>query len=104
MTDIQTARKLIHLDCFGETMEAVLHVTRYRNNGRLAVQLVSPDSEDDEVATLSVNLVEEPMADDEFAFKTYSENEGLFEQVIAHGVIRDTGRRTRTGLPICRLA
>jgi hypothetical protein len=74
----------------------------YRN-GRLAVQL---HEKGEYFATVSVNLPEEQLADDEFAFKNYSENEGLFEELLRVGAIVFTGRYTDSvlKLPICRLA
>lgn len=79
-----------------------IHTDRYANNNRLAVFALE---EGEPFATLSVNVREESMTDEEFAFKTYSENEGLFEQFLAAGAIVFTGRFTHgpLGLPICRL-
>ena len=82
--------------------DLTLETDRYAYGNRLAVFAVE-NGED--FATLSVNIPEEPLSDGEFAFKTYSENEGLIEQFVAAGLIEFTGRYTRwpLGLPICRL-
>ena len=70
-------------------------------NGRLAVQLYE-NGED--FATASVNLPGDDIGPNEFAFKTYSENEGLFEELLRVGAIEFTGRYAGSmNLPICRL-
>lgn len=76
------------------------------SNGRLAVQLLEePDRE--YFATVSVNIEELDLSQDEFVFKTYSENGGLFEAMIAAGIVEPTGRVVDLGFagpqPICRL-
>ena len=90
---------MVHIDHFG-LKEVEIELGRYQN-GRLAVQLIE-NGED--YATVSVNLPFEEIGPDEFAFKTYSENEGLYEELIRSGEIEFTGRQTNTmGLPICRI-
>ena len=58
-------------------------------------------------ATASINVVGVRLADDEFVFKTYSENDGLLEAMIAAGIVQKTGRSVEVGMagrqPICRL-
>lgn len=74
---------------------------RYRDNGRLAVFLLENG---EPFATLSVNLPGEALAADEFAVKTYSENEGLYEALLAANAIEITGRTvSHLRLPVCRL-
>ena len=90
---------MVHIDHFGPK-EVEIELGRYEN-GRLAVQLVENG---DDYATVSVNFPFEVIGPDEFAFKTYSENEGLYEELIRSGEIESTGRQTNTmGLPICRI-
>lgn len=84
------------------TRDLAILTDRYANNDRLAVFAV----ENGEPYTdLSVNMPEEALADGEFIFKTYTENEGLFEQFVEAGAVEFTGRYTgsRVSLPICRL-
>jgi len=74
---------------------------RYQND-RLAVKLIA-DGED--YAMLSVNIPSVDLAEDEFLFKTYSENDGLLEAMLAAGVIAVIGtEHTAAGpMPVCRL-
>lgn len=74
-------------------------------NGRLAVQI---SDENENVWTVSINMPQVELGTDEFVFKTYSENDGLFEGMLSAGVIEDTGRSVDVGFagpqPICSLA
>ncbi len=73
------------------------------DNGRIALRLVD---EEGPVATATVNLPEEPLAADEVAIKTYSENEGMLESLLDAGIVEDTGRKAWAGrvqVPICRV-
>lgn len=79
---------------------------RYRHGGGLVVEVI--DEEDGmPYATVSVNLGISSLADDEFVFKTYSENEGLLEAMLAAGIVERTERTVEVGMagaqPICRL-
>jgi hypothetical protein len=49
-----------------------------------------------------VNVEGLPLKDDEFVFKTYSENEGLLEELLAADAIGLTEQCTDFG-PVCRL-
>ena len=93
---------MVRIDHYG--LKEVEIVTGRYQNGRLAVQLVCHG---EGYATVSVNLPMEPLGHDEFVFKTYSENEGLYEELLRTGVIEWTGRtadtRTLGPLPVCRL-
>jgi hypothetical protein len=70
--------------------------------GRLAVQL---HSDDEPYATLSVNIPEIELAIGEFVAKTYSENEGLLEALVAAGKVQIIRRVSHAlgELPVCRL-
>jgi hypothetical protein len=88
------------INFLGGSRDVDIETGRYANE-RLAVQLVE-NGED--FATVSVNLPDEAIGPNEFAFKNYSENEGLLEELLQANVIEVTGRVTRSMLlPICRL-
>jgi hypothetical protein len=88
------------INFLGDSRDVYIETGRYPND-RLAVQLIEGG---DDFATVSVNLPDEAIGLNEFAFKTYSENEGLFEELLRVNVIELTGRVTRSMLlPICRL-
>ena len=88
------------INFLGDSRDVAIETGRYPND-RLAVQLVEGG---DDFATVSVNLPEEAVGPNEFAFKNYSENEGLLEELLRAKVIELTGRVTRSMLlPICRL-
>jgi len=86
----------------GREVTVTLATGRYAHGGRLAV-LLTDASDGEDYATLSINKDGLDLADDEFLFKTYSENEGLLEELIRVGAVEHTGRMTDLG-PICRLA
>ncbi len=77
---------------------------RYARGG-LAVELFGAD--DEPYTVVSVNVEGVSLADDEFVFKTYSENAGLLEVMLEAGVIETVGRSVEVGMagpqPICRL-
>jgi hypothetical protein len=76
---------------------------RYAANDRLAVFLYRGH---ELYAIASVCIGNPPLAEDEFLFKTYTENEGLMRAMIQHGFIEWTGRCYGCSLglvPICRL-
>ena len=88
------------INFLGGTRDIDIEIGRYLNE-RLSVQLTE-NGED--FATVSVNLPDEAIGPNEFAFKNYSENEGLLEELRRAKVIELTGRVTRSMLlPICRL-
>jgi hypothetical protein len=85
----------------GKPRKVSVQTDRYTHGGGLAVQLI--DEEDGlPYATVSVNVNGVPLEDGEFVFKTYSENEGLIEEMIRSGIVETTGRFAEIG-PICRL-
>jgi len=100
------------LQYLGEETRFEMIVTTYFND-RLAVVLcftrdfdeVSRSDYEESALVLSVNVPESPLRDDEFFVKTYSENEGVMEQLIEHGIIEFTGRYEASArqFPICRL-
>jgi hypothetical protein len=93
------------LDRFG-TDELTLAIGRY-SGGNTAVRIVGAADPSDSYATVSVNVPGESLPAGEFVFKTYSENEGLLEQLLATGVIEQTRHSVRVGfaglMPVCLL-
>lgn len=75
-------------------------------HGGLAVQLMDV-LDGVPYSTVSVCVRGVQLADDEFIFKTYSENEGLLESMLKAGVVEETGRLVELAFgdpqPICRL-
>jgi hypothetical protein len=81
-----------------------VETARY-GNGRTAVLLVT-EGTGERYATLSTNLAEGSLADNEFYAKTYSENTEIAQVALASGLFTDTGRSARSGfvsLPIWRI-
>ncbi len=83
-----------------------LRLTHYQPGGRTAIQLV--DAIDSlPVATASVNLPAQPLAADEVAIKSWSENEGLLDVLPRAGIVALPHRFVATShmarVPICRL-
>ena len=77
---------------------------RYPFGAGLVVDLI--DKTGEPYARVSINFGAR-LADDEFVFKTYSENDGLLEAMVAARVVETTGRTVAVGMagdqPICRL-
>ena len=75
---------------------------RYEN-GNTAVRLIA---DGETYAMLSVNTGVR-LPEGEFVAKTYAENAGLLEQVVAAGLVEETRRLVRVGLagpqPVCRM-
>jgi hypothetical protein len=86
----------------GLTYRLQVRADTYAAGGGLAVLLID-ESDGMYFATASINVKGLNLSDDEFVFKTYSENEGLLEAMLAAGVIGLTGRSVDLG-PICRLS
>ncbi len=91
--------RTVTLNHFGRPVTVSVHADQYHHGGGLAVQLY----EDGEpYATVSVNIEGLRLKEDEFVAKTYSENEGLLEGLLAAGVVEEVGFSPTFG-PICRL-
>jgi hypothetical protein len=54
-------------------------------NGRIALQLI--DIDDEPQMTASVNLVDAPCPEGHTWIKTWSENEGILQELIRHGIV-----------------
>ena len=85
--------------------ECIVTFGKYRENDRVAIQLM--DIEDGGlVATASVNLVNEPLKENEVAIKNYGENEGMLIALVKAGIVSSPKRFTKSGyvsIPICEL-
>jgi hypothetical protein len=84
--------------------DATIHVGRYPSGGAIAVEIVlDPTSRDG--WTFSTNLAPygAQFADDEFAVKTWSENEPVLEPMRATHLFEDTGRRIPTGFVVAQV-
>lgn len=84
----------------GQTYDGYLETHhRYADNDNTACRLLSkiPDSDEYEVyATLSVNT-DERLPEGTFVFKTYSENAGLYEEMLRLQLVKHTGRFVPVG-------
>jgi len=70
---------------------------------RVAILLNEVDT-DERVAVATVNVPNEPLADDEVVIKDYSENEGMLHTLIMAKIITVPERYTKTGMmPVCKL-
>src|SRR4051794_36853865 len=76
----------VTLSHLGRLVTVSIQIDRYAHGGGLAVQLIDA-SDGMDYATVSVNVRGVTLADDEFVFKTYSENEGLLEGMLAALVV-----------------
>lgn len=79
---------------------AQILIGRYQQGGSIAVQLVShrDDAANEPLATFSTNLVGPRTGLDEFCVKSWHENEGLVEPMLATGLFERTGRSCRSGV------
>ena len=84
----------IVIEMYERTYVVNLYLTYYPAGGAKALVLHSIEGP---FATLSVNIPEHKLADDEVLVKTWSENERIIEPVLATGLFEDTGRRVPTG-------
>lgn len=69
---------------------------RQYGNGRTALELV--DAEDGSpIAKATVNLPDVALGRNQVLVKSYSENEGMLEALVAAGVVKPTGETIRSG-------
>ena len=74
-------------------------------NGRVKLRLRDRD-DGEPVATATINVPEEPLAENEVIIKDYSENDGMLAALLDAGVVEPTGRVCVSGMvqaPICTL-
>ncbi|MDI9561611.1 MAG: hypothetical protein QM235_10565 [Pseudomonadota bacterium] len=82
--------------CMGETL--TIWLERYAISKRPAVELLcTDDGVTMPYGTLTVNMPEVQLADDEIIIKNWSENEWLASAALKSGLFEDTGRRIPTG-------
>ncbi len=82
------------------TYEVFLRVSKYMNNGRRSVQLI--DAEDGcSFMTVTVNVPDAHIGEDEVIVKNYSENEGVLDFLIENGLVRGVKRMIDRGMPVC---
>jgi len=83
-------------------------VHRY-NNKRLAVVYISTEDEQfgpESECVATINIPEEQIEADEVIVKDYSENEGIYEEMLKAGHIGPELRRVSSGFisaPVCKL-
>lgn len=82
---------------YDETYKVNIMLGKYQNNGRPAIQLVESDPPYEPVATLSVNIVEEPLIDGHIHIKSWSENEEVANHFRDSEWFEDTGVRVICG-------
>ena len=85
--------------------------TKYTNNGRIALQLVSAIDDlkndvykEEPLFTATVNLPPEPLQPNEVIIKNYSENEGMLDALVDAGIVKTTGRIIQSGFVTCHVA
>jgi hypothetical protein len=93
--------RVVTITHFGRTVTVSIQTDQYTHGGGLAVRLID-EADGEDYATVSVNVEGVTLEDDEFVAKTYTENEGLLEELLAAGVVELTGRSCDVG-PVCRL-
>jgi len=77
-------------------------IEHYQNNDRMALRLVTLEGEP--YATLTINVPEVMLAEDEVIIKTYSENEYVALEAWKTDLFKDTGRRVpNLGVPIWQI-
>ncbi len=105
LTIMEEKRQPVTLAHFGRPVTVSIRADCYRHGGGLAAEVID-EANGERYTTLSINIGA-VLANDEFVFKTYSENEGLLEAFLEAGVIEKTGREVEVGMagpqPICRL-
>ncbi len=91
-------------------------VKKSYSNGRLALQLMNAKSLKEPnysmqlgtecIATVTINLPNEDIADDEIFIKNYSENEGMLEALLEANVISKPIKYVKIGfveVPLCKI-
>lgn len=74
---------------------------KYGNN-RLALLMVDALNKEP-VTTVTVNIPEAPLNDDEIIVKSYSENEGMLEYLVENDLVEDTGKFIPTGFVVVNI-
>jgi hypothetical protein len=94
--------KIGTVEVAGETL--TVYKMEYQSNDRVTILLY--DAEDEPYATVSVNLVDQPMGEGEFAIH-HDIRSVVAEDLLAGGLFEDTGRKVSYGFvqgqPVWRL-
>ncbi len=86
--------KAVTLDFSGKRYSGDIHRMTYLDGGA-ALRMMDGEGC---VATLSVSVVGYmPATVNHVVIKDYSENAGVFDQLVSQGIIRGTGERVQTG-------
>jgi len=97
--------KSLKVQLNGTVYDTVFCVKSYYNR-RPTLVLLTNDQEIDLFCTLTCNLPDIPLEDDEVIIKNWSENEDIAKAALASGYFQDTGKRISTGFvqaPIWRV-
>lgn len=82
-------------------------IVHYSIGDRKALRYMTEEEGYPEIACMAtINLPEEPIEDNEIIVKSYSENKGLYEMMLAAGHIGPELRRVYSGFvsaPVCKL-
>ena len=84
--------------------ECLVELSRYRDNHRPAIALITRDGMP--LCTASVNVPEVPLKKNEVLIKDYSENAGVLKALVDAGIVEYTGTCAPIGharIPIARL-
>ena len=102
---MKTAPEIIHLQTKYINEDVRLIWRRYAEGGRVRLDFLSLEGEP--MMTATVNLPDEPLADDEAFIKSYSEGEGLLAGLLEAELIYLTPRAVRSGhviIPVIKWA
>jgi hypothetical protein len=93
----------IDLMLCGQTWAGTIEREAYTTGGRTALAFI--DSHGESIATLTFNPDQSvELGENEVVIKDYSENEGVFAQLVEQGIVRDTGRRVQSGHIVAPIA
>lgn len=81
---------------FGFEYDVQLVVSTYAVKDRMAIMLIDSDS-GEQVATVTVNLPEEELDEDEVFIKNHSENEGMLEWTKQIGLVKEITGYVKSG-------
>jgi len=99
---MQVADSTVHFAGF----RCSVHLARYcYAPDQIAIQLRDADS-GEPVATATAAVPEQALPSNLVLIKSYSENEGMLDALVAAGLVRDTGERVPSGrvqLAVCEL-
>ena len=91
----------ITFTAFGVEVTALPEFARY-DNGRLAIKMVETDEMP--YATLTVNMPNDFLAEDEVFIKDWAENEEMVLALLEQGWLEYTGREVQAGFAIAKVA